>query len=94
MINFICFQEHKIRPDGRKADVARKVTVNAGSISTADGSALVRMGGTVAICGVKAVSATVHTTHALFLTYLLSLSVSSLGIGQSLSRNSWCGIPW
>lgn len=40
----------------------------AGSISTANGSALVRMGGTMAICGVKAVSATLLThmcTHTL-----------------------------
>ncbi|CAI8052779.1 Exosome complex component RRP43 [Geodia barretti] len=47
-------QEHGLRPDGRKADEARPVTVNTGSVSTADGSALVRMGGTLVTCGVKA----------------------------------------
>ncbi|KIK48541.1 hypothetical protein CY34DRAFT_798029 [Suillus luteus UH-Slu-Lm8-n1] len=48
------FIAENIRPDGRTFDEWRSVSVNAGSISTADGSALVRMGDTTIVCGVKA----------------------------------------
>ncbi|OAX36890.1 hypothetical protein K503DRAFT_850676 [Rhizopogon vinicolor AM-OR11-026] len=48
------FTAEKFRPDGRTFDEWRKVSVNVGSISTADGSALVRMGDTTVVCGVKA----------------------------------------
>lgn len=53
------FLPHSFRPDGRPlADDAarswRAVSVNRGSISTASGSALVRMGETTVTCGVKA----------------------------------------
>jgi exosome complex component RRP43 len=48
------FVAEKIRPDGRTFDEWRNVSVNVGSISTADGSALVRMGDTTIVCGVKA----------------------------------------
>ncbi|KAL4076856.1 ribosomal protein S5 domain 2-type protein [Scleroderma yunnanense] len=43
-----------VRPDGRAPDEWRDVFINVGSISTADGSALVRIGGTTIVCGVKA----------------------------------------
>lgn len=43
-----------VRPDGRTPDEWRDVFINVGSISTADGSALVRIGGTTIVCGVKA----------------------------------------
>ncbi|PPQ94826.1 hypothetical protein CVT25_007463 [Psilocybe cyanescens] len=43
-----------VRPDGRAFGEGREVSVNVGSISTADGSALVRMGQTTVVCGVKA----------------------------------------
>ncbi|KAG9119272.1 hypothetical protein FRC07_005770 [Ceratobasidium sp. 392] len=42
------------RPDGRKADSWRDVSINVGSISTANGSALVRIGDSTIVCGVKA----------------------------------------
>ncbi|CEL63878.1 exosome complex component RRP43 [Rhizoctonia solani AG-1 IB] len=42
------------RPDGRKADTWRDVRVNVGSISTANGSSLVRLGDSTIVCGVKA----------------------------------------
>ncbi|QRV88160.1 exosome complex component RRP43 [Ceratobasidium sp. AG-Ba] len=42
------------RPDGRKPDSWRDVNVNVGSISTANGSALVRIGDTTIVCGVEA----------------------------------------
>ncbi|KAG9120064.1 hypothetical protein FRC07_004600 [Ceratobasidium sp. 392] len=42
------------RPDGRKADSWRDVSINVGSISTASGSALVRIGDSTIVCGVKA----------------------------------------
>ncbi|KAJ8596856.1 hypothetical protein M405DRAFT_756868 [Rhizopogon salebrosus TDB-379] len=48
------FIAEKFRPDGRTFDEWRNVSVNVGSISTADGSALVRMGDTTIVCGVKA----------------------------------------
>jgi exosome complex component RRP43 len=48
------FVSEKVRPDGREFDEWRDVSVNVGSISTANGSALVRMGDTTIVCGVKA----------------------------------------
>ncbi|KAH8096594.1 ribosomal protein S5 domain 2-type protein [Cristinia sonorae] len=48
------FLAENVRPDGRSFDEWRDVSVNVGSISTADGSALVRMGDTTVVCGVKA----------------------------------------
>ncbi|KIK97395.1 hypothetical protein PAXRUDRAFT_136375 [Paxillus rubicundulus Ve08.2h10] len=48
------FLAEGVRPDGREPGEWRDVFVNVGSISTADGSALVRMGGTTIVCGVKA----------------------------------------
>ncbi|PSR78323.1 hypothetical protein PHLCEN_2v7445 [Hermanssonia centrifuga] len=48
------FLAEKVRPDGRETNEWRGVSVNVGSISTADGSALVRLGNTTVVCGVKA----------------------------------------
>ncbi|KAI0832882.1 ribosomal protein S5 domain 2-type protein [Trametes gibbosa] len=48
------FLAENVRPDGRDLDEWRDVSVNVGSISTADGSALVRLGSTTVVCGVKA----------------------------------------
>lgn len=48
------FLAQDVRPDGRTPDQTRTVTVNGNSISTADGSATVRIGNTTVICGVKA----------------------------------------
>ncbi|KAJ7127018.1 ribosomal protein S5 domain 2-type protein [Mycena epipterygia] len=48
------FVAENIRPDGRPFDAWRDVSVNVGSISTANGSALVRLGETTIVCGVKA----------------------------------------
>ncbi|KAG1838920.1 ribosomal protein S5 domain 2-type protein, partial [Suillus subalutaceus] len=52
------FIAEKIRPNGRTFDewrtCLRHDMLAAGSISTADGSALVRMGDTTIVCGVKA----------------------------------------
>ncbi|KDQ15468.1 hypothetical protein BOTBODRAFT_158330 [Botryobasidium botryosum FD-172 SS1] len=48
------FLAEGIRTDGREALGWRGVNVNVGSISTADGSALVRLGDTTIVCGVKA----------------------------------------
>ncbi|WVQ95737.1 hypothetical protein IAU59_002836 [Kwoniella sp. CBS 9459] len=42
------------RPDGRKIGGWRDVSINVGSISTAHGSSLVRMGDTTIVCGIKA----------------------------------------
>ncbi|XP_062957815.1 exosome complex component RRP43 isoform X2 [Cynocephalus volans] len=48
------FLKENCRPDGRELGEFRPTTVNIGSISTADGSALVKLGNTTVICGVKA----------------------------------------
>ncbi|THH05198.1 hypothetical protein EW145_g4970 [Phellinidium pouzarii] len=48
------FLNEGFRPDGRETEDWRDVSVNVGSISTADGSALVRLGDTTVVCGVKA----------------------------------------
>ncbi|KAF7327752.1 Semialdhyde-dh domain-containing protein [Mycena kentingensis (nom. inval.)] len=48
------FIAESYRPDGRQFDGWRDVSVNVGSISTADGSALVRLGETAIVCGIKA----------------------------------------
>ncbi|KAF8513141.1 ribosomal protein S5 domain 2-type protein, partial [Hysterangium stoloniferum] len=48
------FLSEGIRPDGRDPDAWRSVSINVGSVTTADGSALVRIGKTTMICGVKA----------------------------------------
>ena len=45
-----------MRPDGRSLQKFRPASVNVGSIKTADGSAIVKIGNTVVVCGIKAVS--------------------------------------
>ncbi|KAF7237533.1 Exosome complex component RRP43 [Varanus komodoensis] len=47
-------QKENCRPDGRDLGEFRTTTVNIGSITTADGSALVKLGNTTVICGIKA----------------------------------------
>ncbi|KXJ26502.1 exosome complex component RRP43 [Exaiptasia diaphana] len=48
------FLKENIRPDGRGFHEFRETTLNIGSISTAEGSALVKLGNTTVVCGVKA----------------------------------------
>ncbi|KIO22018.1 hypothetical protein M407DRAFT_79633 [Tulasnella calospora MUT 4182] len=48
------FLSEGIRPDGREPNTWRDVSLNTGSISTAEGSALVRLGTTTIVCGIKA----------------------------------------
>ncbi|XP_040037949.1 exosome complex component RRP43 [Gasterosteus aculeatus] len=48
------FLKEDCRPDGRELSEFRSTTLNIGSISTADGSALVKVGNTTVICGIKA----------------------------------------
>uniref|UniRef100_A0A3P9P5U1 Ribosomal RNA-processing protein 43 n=1 Tax=Poecilia reticulata TaxID=8081 RepID=A0A3P9P5U1_POERE len=48
------FLKENCRPDGRELSEFRTTTLNVGSISTADGSALVKIGNTTIICGIKA----------------------------------------
>ncbi|XP_077202321.1 exosome complex component RRP43 [Paroedura picta] len=48
------FLKENCRPDGRELGEFRTTTVNVGSIATADGSALVKLGNTTVICGIKA----------------------------------------
>ncbi|ORX99013.1 hypothetical protein K493DRAFT_406416 [Basidiobolus meristosporus CBS 931.73] len=48
------FLSQNIRPDGRSLSGYRQTKVTPGAISTADGSALVRIGDTSVLCGIKA----------------------------------------
>ncbi|XP_030648547.1 exosome complex component RRP43 [Chanos chanos] len=48
------FLKENCRPDGRELGEFRATTLNIGSINTADGSALVKIGNTTVICGIKA----------------------------------------
>lgn len=51
------FLNHDLRPDGRELDQFRPVVINVDSITSADGSAIVKIGNTTVVCGIKAVSA-------------------------------------
>ncbi|KAF9583302.1 Exosome complex component RRP43 [Lunasporangiospora selenospora] len=48
------FISQGVRPDGRLLEGFRPTTVHKNVVSTANGSAMVRIGGTTVICGVKA----------------------------------------
>ncbi|XP_025829734.1 exosome complex component RRP43-like [Agrilus planipennis] len=45
---------HNIRPDGRDLDSFRPAVLSCGSISTANGSAIAKIGQTTVVCGIKA----------------------------------------
>ncbi|XP_053688386.1 exosome complex component RRP43-like [Sabethes cyaneus] len=46
--------ENNIRPDGREIGDLRPLAINFDSIKTADGSAIVKIGNTTVVCGIKA----------------------------------------
>ncbi|KAF9358992.1 Exosome complex component RRP43 [Mortierella sp. NVP85] len=48
------FVSQGVRPDGRLLNSFRPTTVHQGVITTANGSAMVRIGGTTVVCGIKA----------------------------------------
>ncbi|GHJ87781.1 hypothetical protein NliqN6_4183 [Naganishia liquefaciens] len=48
------FVAEEVRPDGREKGQWRDVRINVGAVSTANGSALVRLGDTTIVCGIKA----------------------------------------
>ncbi|KAI8369224.1 exosome component 8, isoform CRA_f [Radiomyces spectabilis] len=48
------FLDQNVRPDGRLLDRFRKTLITSGVISTANASAMVRLGGTTVVCGIKA----------------------------------------
>ncbi|CAH1796394.1 unnamed protein product, partial [Owenia fusiformis] len=48
------FLEKDVRPDGRELGETRPTILNIGSVSTANGSALVKQGNSAVICGIKA----------------------------------------
>ncbi|KAJ3016494.1 UNVERIFIED_CONTAM: hypothetical protein HDU68_012177 [Siphonaria sp. JEL0065] len=53
-----------VRPDGREGLMSwRTPSIHRGSIATCNGSALIRMGGTTVLCGVKAEVAVPDTNH-------------------------------
>nr|CAD7258598.1 unnamed protein product [Timema shepardi] len=49
----ISAESRDIRPDGRGLLKFRPIAINIGSISTADGSAIVKIGNTAVVCGIK-----------------------------------------
>lgn len=51
------FLSNDRRPDGRSLNTWREVGINTGAVSTASGSALVRLGDTTIVCGIKAETA-------------------------------------
>lgn len=46
-------QPQPIRPSGRRPDEAREAVINTGSLSHSNGSAVVRLGDTSVVCGVR-----------------------------------------
>ncbi|XP_044729332.1 exosome complex component RRP43-like [Chrysoperla carnea] len=48
------YLSNNIRPDGRNFTKFRSIALNVDSISTADGSAIVKLGNTTVVCGIKA----------------------------------------
>ncbi|KAG2229591.1 hypothetical protein INT48_001902 [Thamnidium elegans] len=48
------FLDQSVRPDGRLLNLFRKTMITSGAISTANASAMVRLGGTTVVCGIKA----------------------------------------
>lgn len=48
------FIQQSLRPDGRDWHTARPVSVRVGSVTSAEGSATVRLGNTTVVCGIKA----------------------------------------
>ncbi|KAK1221075.1 hypothetical protein PQX77_016122 [Marasmius sp. AFHP31] len=57
------FLAENVRPDGRLEEEWRDIDINVGSISTANGSALIRSGKTTIVCGVKAEIAEPELDH-------------------------------
>lgn len=68
-VNFVCpfrtlhpikyyrdYLSQNIRPDGRGFTDFRPIVLNVGSINTADGSSIAKVGNTTVVCGIKAVS--------------------------------------
>lgn len=52
------FLENDVRPDNRELGEFRPTVLNIGCVSTAEGSALVKLGNTTIMCGIKAEIAT------------------------------------
>lgn len=49
------YLNHELRPDGRELTKFRPIVINVDSIGTADGSAIVKIGNTTIVCGIKLV---------------------------------------
>ncbi|CAO3699820.1 unnamed protein product [Rhizopus stolonifer] len=48
------YLNEKVRPDGRVLQQFRKTMITKNTISTANASAMVRLGGTTVVCGIRA----------------------------------------
>lgn len=69
------FIEQQVRSDGRELLEFRPTIINKDSISKAEGSALVKIGSTTVICGIKAVRGTICLNVKVFIIFAV------LGIG-------------
>ncbi|KAM4702078.1 LOW QUALITY PROTEIN: exosome complex component RRP43 [Discoglossus pictus] len=58
------FLKESCRPDGRDLSEFRTTTINVGSITTADGFSLVKIGNCTVICGIKAEFASSSNRHS------------------------------
>lgn len=75
---------HDIRPDGREFEAFRPIRINAKSIGTADGSAIVKLGNTTVICGIKAVShSPCCTSNANYFTAHITREISLYKLAKS-----------
>lgn len=78
--------EQEVRPDGRSGLTSlRPVSISTGSITTADGSAVVKQGETIVICGIKLeisepIPEAPKSGKYNFLIYLCKLIFFSIGI--------------
>uniref|UniRef100_A0A336LSU3 Ribosomal RNA-processing protein 43 n=1 Tax=Culicoides sonorensis TaxID=179676 RepID=A0A336LSU3_CULSO len=57
------YLQHDIRPDGRSLLGSRPIQINVNSIGTAEGSATVKLGNTIVVCGIKAEISTPTATE-------------------------------
>lgn len=77
------FLKEGVRPDGRKFAQERATKITKSSLKTAHGSAMVRLGNTCAICGVKAEICAPHEQSPNHGALLCNVEVSHLSMENS-----------
>lgn len=77
------YLNYDLRPDGRDLTKFRPVVINVDSIGTTDGSAIVKVGNTTVVCGIKVVrgafSPAKHLTENNYFNVILSGTSSAKG---------------